>query len=472
MRFFSDFKKDIRNIITAPTEELGRWGRYLAFQLKVWPTCVRLLKETKAAQLAAALSYNTIFAVVPLMIVVFLVFQMFPASEDVGQQVRQLIYEQAQLDDIMITSGSGAEEETVKLTDVIDDLASGFISKLNKGAVAFFNGVIIFFAAIALLITIEKAFNSIWHIPRQRPFINRIVNYWSLLTLGPLLLALGLYVSAKYFSIGDQIEGLGYVRALISYFISVVLLFSLYFLIPNTSVNPKAALWGALVAAFIWTGAKQLLTIYVTVVIPKSYISQVYGIMGLVPLGVLWIFVTWLIVLFGVVLTFATQHLQSLTKKELNAMKRREEFFMVNDFAVIRILRFVLGEFEQKRAPVSAQVVNSKLNLPGEFGEKILEHLVNQNLLIKTSDPGVGYVPATDGDNITLSEVVEASIKGSFVQRDEDRPGPLKAIMDKYQSELSRHTLKEILSDTERSLAVHKLENEGDFAEEEIKGED
>jgi YihY family inner membrane protein len=431
-----------KNILTIPTEELGRWSRFAVFQLKLWPHCARLLRRNRSGQQAAALSYHTVFGIVPLAIMMLMVFQIFPAYRDVGERVKDFFYEQAHLDNIEY---SDAEDETksIKITDKVDEITEGFISRLDKGSITLFSAVIVIWAALGLLTTIERAFNSIWHVVQGRSFVHRIVNYWALLTLGPLLLGLGFYASTHYALAGRIQSGVGgYLRPVLPYLISVVALFFLYFVLPNTRVSAWSALWGAAVAALIWMGAKWAFRIYVTKFIP---FQAVYGIMGIIPLGVLWIYVTWLIVLFGLQLTFTTQHLKTLDAAQIAKMHKSDEYFIANDFTAVRMLEYILRAFDQKQAPVSVEVVCSKLNLPADFGERILEHLTGAGLLFRTAQPRVGYTPATDGANITLAEISEAVGRASFAQTDDETPAPLAAIFNAQHNELAKHTLKEIL---------------------------
>jgi len=433
-----------KNILTIPTEELGRWGRFAVFQLKLWPHCARLLRRNRSGQQAAALSYHTVFGIVPLAIVMLMAFQIFPAYRDVGERVKDFFYKQAHLDNIEY---SDAEDETksINITDKINEITQRFIAGLDKGSITLFSAVIVIWAALGLLTTIERAFNSIWHVVQGRSFVHRIVNYWALLTLGPLLLGLGFYASTHYALAGRIQSGVGvYIRPVLPYLISVVALFFLYFVLPNTRVSAWSALWGAAVAALIWTGAKLVFRIYVMKFIP---FQAVYGILGLIPLGVLWIYVTWLIVLFGLQLTFTTQHLKTLDAAEIAKMHKSDEYFIANDFTAVRMLEYILRAFDQKQAPVSVGVICSKLNLPADFGERILEHLTGAGLLFRTAEPRVGYTPATDGANITLAEISQAIGKASFAQADDETPAQLSAIFAAQHNELAGHTLKEILED-------------------------
>ena len=439
----------LEKILTTPTEQLGRVSRLLVFQIKLWWHCVRLLIKNRAGQQAAALSYHTIFGLVPLAIVALLIFQSFPAYSGVGDKVKGLVYEQLHLSTIEYPD-PGNPEVSIKLTEHLDKIVGRVFTGLNEGTIAFFSAVLIVWAALALLSTIERAFNNIWHVGKGRGFLHRIINYWALLTLGPLLLGAGIYIITRYAVIGRiQRTVLSSVApAVLSYIIATVAFFLLYFILPNTKVKAKAAILGAAVAALVWSFAKWGFGLYVTKLIPYS---QVYGVLGLIPLGVFWIFITWLIVLFGLQLTFTTQHLKSLDAAEIAAAKKTEGYFIANDLTAINIVREVAAAFEQNNAPLAAEVICSKLNIPAEFGEKILNHLVGSGIIIKTAEPQVGFVPARDPANIRLSDVAEAVCKASFAQSVTGQPEGLVKAIQSQRGALAKYSLKQILSAEEES---------------------
>lgn len=434
----------LEKILTTPTEQLGKASRFLVFQIKLWWHCVRLLIKNRAGQQAAALSYHTIFGLVPLAVVALLIFQSFPAYKGVGDKVKGLVYEQLHLSTIEYPD-PGNPEVSIKLTEHIDEIVGRVFTGLNEGTIAFFSAVIIIWAALALLSTIERAFNNIWHVGKGRGFLHRVINYWALLTLGPLLLGAGIYITTRYAVIGriqrNVLSEVG--PAVLSYIVAMVAFFLLYFILPNTRVRAKAAIFGAAVAALVWSFAKWGFGLYVIKLIPYS---QVYGVLGLIPLGVFWIFITWLIVLFGLQLTFTTQHLKSLDAAEIAAAKKTEEYFIANDLTAINIVREIGVAFEQNNAPVSSEVICSKLNIPAEFGERILGHLVGSGIIVKSSEPKVGFIPAKEPANISLSEIAEAVAKVGFAQSAIGQPESLEQIIQSQRNALAQYNLKQILS--------------------------
>src|SRR4030042_3844834 len=231
----------LKNLLTTPTAQLGKAGRFVVFQIKLWSHCAKILEINRSGQQAAALSYYTIFGIVPLAIVILLLFQSLSA-EDVGQNVKILVYDYLELQEIRRSTSDGQE---VLLTNHIDAIVQQFFEGLNKGSLTLISEVIVIWAALALLSKIENAFNNIWHVTRGRNFLERIFNYWAILTLGPLLIGLGVYISTRYERVGElQKTILSFSRIgplLMSCIVATVVLFLLYFVLPTTKVSAKAA---------------------------------------------------------------------------------------------------------------------------------------------------------------------------------------------------------------------------------------
>jgi len=430
-----------KELLSTPTFRLGKAGRFAVFQVKLWSHCARLLKKNRAGQQAAALSYYTIFGLVPVVIVILLLFQSLSAR-DVGQNVKSMFYDQLKLTGIKYATDEG----DVLLADHLDEIVQRFYEGLNTGSLTLISGALIIWAALALLSKIEKAFNNIWHVARGRGFVHRIINYWAVLTLGPLLIAVGFYIARQYANLGEWQKGIPYISrigaVLLSYLLAALVFFLLYFILPNTKVWAKAAIWGAAVAALVWTPAKWGLDQYVTEFIPYS---KVYGVVGLVPLAVFWIFVTWLIVLFGLQVTYTTQHLNTLDAAEIAAARKTDRRFIANDITAINVVRTIADAFEENNAPLEAEVLCGALDLPPEFGRKILDHLVEKALIVKTSEPTVGYVPAKDPANIKLSEIADALAAAGFAQATPEHSDKLEQIIDSQRSALAKYTVRQIL---------------------------
>ena len=458
--------KLLRELSTTPTAQLGRAGRFMAFQIKLWSYCIRLLKRNRAGQQAASLSYYTIFGIVPLAIVAVLIFNSIPAYRNMGDQFKRLIYQELHLNQIEYPNPD-KPDENVALTDYLDQIIDRFFDSINKGSLGLVSALLVIWAALRLLSLIEIAFNHMWYVPKGRSFIHRIINFWALLTLGPLLLAAGFYATTRFTLLKDIEAGvLASAGPFISYLLSLVGLFLLYLVMPNAKVRAGAALWGAAVAALIWGLAKWGFGIYVTELIPYS---TIYGVLGLIPLGVFWVYVTWMIVLFGLQLVFAIQHFDTLEKAESRKIESR---FIANDMTVIAVAREIAAAFESGRGPVSTDEICSRLDIPGEFGQRLLDELVSKGLFGRTSEPSPGYILVRDPAHIRLADVAEAVAGVAFAQPKADTHGDLFQVAQAQRHQLTLYTLQDVLDNPSAILRETPAREQSEPARETPPSED
>jgi membrane protein len=432
----------LKDLLMTPAANLGRAGRFLVFQYKLWAHCLRLLGKNRAEQLAAALSYYTIFGIVPLAIVAVLIFNSIPAYRDTGERLKDLVYRELRLTRIEYPNPEDPDERVV-LTEYLDQIIARFFESLNKGSLGLVSAILVIWAAVRLLSLIEIAFNHMWYVPKGRRFVHRVINYWALLTLGPLLLAAGLYATTRFTLLQDIEAGVwAAIGPVVSYLLSVLALFLLYLVMPNAKIQAGAALWGAAIASLVWSFAKWGFGVYVTQLIPYS---TIYGVLGLIPLGVFWIYITWMVVLLGLQMAFVVQHFEALETVETPKDKEGEGRFVANDMTAIAVAREIAAGFEGDHAPISTDEVCSRLDIPGEFGQRFLDELVNKGLLGRTSEPRRGYVLLRDPSHILLSEISEALAGAAFAQPMPETHKDLYQIVRDQRSVLARHNLEEIL---------------------------
>jgi membrane protein len=209
-------------------------------------------------------------------------------------------------------------------------------------------------------------------------------------------------------------------------------------LLPNTKVRVWPALWGAAVAALAWSLAKWGFSQYVTKFIPYS---TVYGVLGIIPLGVLWIYLTWLIVLFGAHVSYTTQHLHHLEAAALAVSQRHQDRFIASDVTVLQIVREVGLAFESGHGPVPAGQLFQTLGLSPQFGQKLLTYLVEAGLLMKVSEPTTGYTLARAPEQIRLVDISLAVAKASFSNASPEQ------ILDSQKIMQTHKNLKELLGE-------------------------
>lgn len=240
----------------------------------------------RAPQSAAALTYTTLFAVVPMMTVTFVMLAAIPAFRELGEPIQAFVFR-----NLVPSTG---EQVLAYLQSF-----SGQARELTWIGV----GMLIVTAFLTLT-TIEQAFNQIWRVRQARRGVSSFLLYWAVLSLGPLLLGAGFaastYVtSLTLFSGPDALPGSAALLSLTPVITGTAAFTLLYAAVPNTRVPLRHALAGGCLTTLLFEAAKALFALYVTLF--PGY-QLIYGAFAAVPLFLLWIYVSWLIVLLGAVL--------------------------------------------------------------------------------------------------------------------------------------------------------------------------
>lgn len=376
---------------------LIRAGVYLGrLSVQFW----RKLLRDECLDRAAALSYTTVLALVPLLAVMFLVFRMSPSFAPAEYAVRQFLFQSLMADSI--TSAVG--------------YLNTFLTNVGRGAVGVTGTAMLIFSATWLFITIESTLNRIFHVHEQRRMFSRFTTFWALMTLGPVLLALGIFLVASFndSGVGRFLNTAPVIGALLSvllpYLLTSVVLAVTYKLVPNTRVRVVPALVGGLVAGLLFGVSKLGFNIYVTQIYSGSYTTRVYGTFALFPLVLLWIYILWLVVLLGAVVTHTIQNLDVLYDEELRRRVDDETGrATISPYTACRLMMVVsYGHWAGREPPTSAELVRV-LRVPGDVVHDILGRLTDGSLLRSLERDGeVVYLPSRDLGQITVDQALRA----------------------------------------------------------------
>lgn len=256
-----------------------------------WRSTAATLRERFAqdrlGNTASSLTFTTVVSLVPLFAVVLAVLSAFPMFDKLQGSLQQWLAASLIPDPI-------AKQVMGYLTQF-----AGKASRLGVLGVIF-----LLVAAISLILTIDRTLNSIWRVRRPRPLVQRVLVYWAVLTLGPLLLGVSVALSSYAVSASRGLVNAmpGTVRVLldtVEFLIVFMAVTGLYRFVPYTLVRWRDALTGAVVAALALELAKTALGVYIKSV--PTY-SLIYGAFATVPILLLWIYLAWLIVLMGAVI--------------------------------------------------------------------------------------------------------------------------------------------------------------------------
>ncbi len=236
---------------------------------------------------AAALAFTTVLALVPAAAVTFSMLSVFPVFQDWSQELESFVY-----DNLVPATGR-----------LVQSQLQEFIGQ--TGRLTAFGLLFLFVSALLLLFTIEETLNKIWRVENSRRVVQRLLSYWAVLTLAPLLM--GASLSLTSYLVSTALQGEGNVAEARRWFLSLLpFLFEamafvlLYTVVPNKPIRFRHALAGGVVAAVMFEITKRGFTWYISNF--HSY-EVIYGALSSIPIFLLWVYLSWLIVLIGAELT-------------------------------------------------------------------------------------------------------------------------------------------------------------------------
>ena len=323
---------------------------------------MRRFSEDRCSQVAANLTFTTLLGLVPIITIAITLVSAFPAFGNFLLEIKAFI-----------------------LKNLVPEVAGRIISSYvvqfteNAARLTTIGIVLLAITAIMLISTIDTAFNTIWRVRHRRPFIHRLTTYWAVLTLGPILIGASVSLSSYIVNISQNWVSLipitgKYVLKVFPFLLTTLAFSVTYLIVPNRFVHRSYALIGGLVAAVLFESMKHLFASYIT---NMSTYNLVYGTFASLPLFLIWIYSSWLVVLFGAVIT------ASLTYWENNAWKIRETPYQKFQDA-LRILRVLYLAYEQNKT-IRLRDIKSRIPMALESLEDLLGHLVEVGLVYKNS---------------------------------------------------------------------------------------
>ena len=353
---------------------MGTFARFLA---------KRFLAD-RLFQAAAALAYTTVFALVPLAMVVFGVLSAFPVFDEWSKQLTDYVFSN------FVPSAASSVSEKIK------EYSANARGLTITGVIAL---------VVSLLITlnsVEATFNHIWRVGSSRPRLGRFLVYWTVLTLGAMVAAASLAISARFFALPVFSTTGGHVLQTLSISLAPVLIelgaiTAIYRVVPHRTIKLRYALAGGVMATLLLELIKWGLGIYLGSF--DSY-EKIYGAVAVAPiLLLLWIYLCWVAILFGA--SFASAISAFRYQPVSMRLPMGYEFY-----ALLRLL----GRFDEARSEGrglhSDQILNMEPILTDSLAQQLLCQLGDINLLRR--DEQGEWLLARDLDDMTLAELYEA----------------------------------------------------------------
>lgn len=349
---------------------LGRFAIYVG----------RRFDDDNCFNLAASLAYTTLLALVPLLTIALTVVAAFPVFREFTHGIDDFVRRDV-------------------LPPGLARAIAGYIEQFTRSATGLTAVGIAFLAvtAIMLMMTIERTFNTIWRVRRPRPLALRVLVYWGVLTLGPLLIGLSLtvtsYVVSASLGLAQQVPGGHTALAIVVPLVLTAAAFTLvYYVVPNRPMQLRHALVGGLAAAVMFEAMKRGFAIYLANF--PTY-TLVYGAFAVIPVFLIWIYASWVVALLGAVIT-------ALAPDFRVAREAREMQGKIPIGAALEILRVLLRAQRGSRTPGTREIL-SETHTPREAGERVLEELAAAGWVARVV--GDRWALACDPDVVTIADV-------------------------------------------------------------------
>ncbi|MBN1132608.1 MAG: YihY/virulence factor BrkB family protein [Bacteroidales bacterium] len=360
---------------------------FLIKQVRIYILAFKGFFEDRAALRASSLTYFTMLSLVPIFAIAFAVARNF------GFEGR--------LHEFISNNMQGQEEIVNWITSMVDSL----LEKTKGGVLAGFGGIILFWSVIQVLNNIELSFNDIWQIKKQRSPIRKFSDYLAIMILSPFAIGISGSVMVKIQSAANELELLKPVVLMLIKsipYVSIWLLFTIvYMVMPNTKVKFKYAL---IAGIFAGTIALIFQSLYQDLQIGVFKFNTLYGSVAFIPLLLLWLQITWLIVLMGAEISFAYQNIENYEFEgdalNLSISNRR--------ILTLLIAHNIIKNFEEGEKPKNTDKLSHELGIPLRLVNDLVFGLMEAGVLaelVSENPKDRRYQPAVDINKITVDYV-------------------------------------------------------------------
>lgn len=387
-------------------KSLPKRKRILFGFIRVWVIAIKEFIHDKCSEKASALTYFSMLSLVPVIAMVVAIANAFGVRGLMEKELAKYF--------------SGQEAVLENVLPFADKMLSGS----SGGIVTGVSIVFLIFTVIRLLMNIEAAFNDMWDIKKNRRWERKISDYVAVILLGPVLLIVAssatIFVKDTIQEFITSIEFLGQLRSgiifllkLLPYTILWLLLFGLYLIFPNTRVRFWPALFAGIVAGTLYQLNQQA---FISLQFAFARYDAIYGSIAFLPLFLIWLQISWLIVLFGAEICYGVQYIDQW---EMNSEKLKISLSHKKKLMILLLYR-VVKSFEKGEGPYSLNDLAASVNIPRRYVVDICYELEKSQLIIRVDGDDIAFQPSFDihqMDIYTVLDKYESEGMGDFDPR-------------------------------------------------------
>jgi membrane protein len=423
-------------------EDLPFGKSFLIKQLRIFILTVRGFDEDKCFTRASSLTFYTLLSIVPVMAMLFGVAKGFGFEKILETEFRGLV-------------GKLPGQEEV-LNKVIQ-YAQSLLETTKGGVIAGIGLVLLFWSVIKVLSNVESSLNDIWEIKEPRTWGRKFSDYLAVMIISPMLILVSsgatVFITTQITQLTAKIELLGMISPfiflsfkLIPYLLIWILFTVIYVLMPNTKVNLKAGLVAGIIAGTIFQIVQWG---YISFQIGTARYNAIYGSFAALPLFLLWVQISWWVVLFGAELSFAHQNVGTY-EYEPDSNKVSPAFKKV---LTLQIAHLLIKNFASGERALTDVEIGARLKIPIRLVHNILYDLVQSRVISETTtrqDRRFGYQPARDINTLTIKYVIDAIDQNGTNNIPVARTAEFAALseaIDKFREEMEASPANKLLKD-------------------------
>ena len=342
---------------------------------------------------AAALTYSTLLAIVPIMAVVFAIARGFGYNKYIEVWFREALASQPQAAEIII------------------GFVNSYLVHTKSGVFLGIGLLFMLWTVIMLISNIEKAFNNIWQVSQPRSIFRTITDYTSMFVLAPIIIVvtsgISILMATVAGDLGDRFligHTMRFLIALLPYVLMSAVFIGLYVFMPNTKVHIKNAIIPGILAG---VAMQALQFVYIHSQIWVTSYNAIYGSFAALPLFMLWVQISWTICLFGAELTYTNQNLESYAfRTDTSELSHRYRLMLS-----VLLMSHICKRFEEGRKPYTALQLKSITNIPSRIVHDLLNDLTEVGLITNVSNDEKGkdpvYQPALTTSTLSVGSVID-----------------------------------------------------------------
>lgn len=409
-----------RTIWDPGNKDTPTWECYLRSTLRIIAISIKGMKEHGLFSRSAGLSYGVMMALGPMIAIAAWISTAFVHADAEVQIKRVLMFVAPSLQELINMEGAnGADSEMVSALDgLIRQIVQGadaLVDQINTdGSKAFgaLGSIVLIWLVIQLMTSIETTFNRIWGVRKGRSWGQRIITYWSFISLGTVLgLGSTALVSATNIAIvfdwlpfGQTITPIFVALSpLLSFLMLVILLCLFYMFFPNTQVRFRPALAGATFAAIFLLANNYLSILYIHRVVS---LQSLYGSLGIIPVLMIGLYFFWVLILMGGQMTYSVQNVQFLTSQ----YAWRNLSNQAREVLTLAVMLKISRRYLQCEQPPTSEQIGGSLQAPTNTVNESLSDLEDLgwvfpvNLHNEDGTESLGYQPSVPLEKLTLGE--------------------------------------------------------------------